>query len=74
MDNEIKAKLLDIFELDDIEDSQVLRDLDTWDSLAGLSLIALADSDFGFTLSAQELKSIQTVGELVEYLKVHAKR
>lgn len=74
MDEKLKKQLLDIFEQEDLEESQVLREIETWDSLAALSIIALADTDYGFTLTAEELKNISTIGELAQYLTRHATR
>ena len=64
-------KLCDILETPDVKDADVLRDFDMWDSLAGLSIIAMADSLYGVTLPAADLKKLLTVGALLGYLESH---
>lgn len=62
-------KLCDILETPDVKETDVLRDFDMWDSLAGLSIIAMADTLYGVTLPAADLKKLLTVGELLGYLE-----
>lgn len=62
-------KLREIFETSEINETDNLRDFEMWDSLAGLSIIAMADTLYGVTLPAVELKKIITVGELLAYLE-----
>ena len=64
-------KLCDILESPDVKDSDVLRDFEMWDSLAGLSVIAMADTVYGVTLPAVELRKLITVGELLDYLEAN---
>ena len=63
-----KAQFLDelanILDADEIKDSDVLDDMESWDSLSVLSVIALADSKFGFTLTLDAVKTIKTVADL----------
>lgn len=40
------------------------KDLDVWDSLNTLSVIAMADADFGVAISGKDVESTQTIGEL----------
>lgn len=54
---------------DDLEGVQVtpetkFRELDQWSSLCALSLIAMVDEEFDQELSAQELRSVETVEDL----------
>ena len=50
-----KAQFMDeianILDVDAVEESANLREFQSWDSLAVLSIVALADSKFGFTLT-----------------------
>jgi acyl carrier protein len=45
------------------------KDLDIWDSLNTLSVIAMADADFGIALSGKDVESTQTIGELWQRLE-----
>ena len=49
-----ELKLLDIFEVDKINDTDVLECFDEWDSLTILTLIATVDSDFGFQMDSSD--------------------
>lgn len=42
----------------------VFRRLEAWDSLAVLSVLAMADAEFGVSLAAAELKAVETLGQL----------
>jgi acyl carrier protein len=52
----------DILEVDTISTGDVLTEFEAWDSLAILSIIALADEYYGITLTSAELKNAKTVG------------
>lgn len=64
-------KLCDILETPEVKDADVLRDFEMWDSLAGLSVIAMADTLYGVTLPAVELRKLITVGDLLGYLEAN---
>ena len=64
----IYEKLADILEVEEINESEILVDFDSWDSLTSLSIIALAESDYGITLSVDKLRSFKTVGDLINHL------
>lgn len=40
------------------------RDLDSWDSLAALSIMAMIDDTYKINLTADEMRSVNTLGEL----------
>ena len=64
------AKLEDLFELDEgtLSTETVLSDLDEWDSMSKLSLIVLMNDDFGKKLSAAEIKTFETVGDILTFM------
>ncbi len=47
----------------------VLEDVDSWDSIAALSLIAMMDDNFGKTLSGSEIKALVTVGDILAHME-----
>ncbi len=57
-------ELADILDVDVVEEAANLRDYASWDSLAVLSVVSIADSKFGFTLSVQDIKKLTTVADL----------
>ncbi|WP_350288783.1 acyl carrier protein [uncultured Croceitalea sp.] len=56
--NEAIAQIL---EVENIELSNELSSFDAWDSLTILSIIAFCYSDYGVTLSAEEVSNSETV-------------
>lgn len=51
---------------DSIHESDRLQDLEGWDSIGALSVIALVDESYGVTLDVGELWKCQTVGHLMK--------
>lgn len=71
MKEQALEKLRDILETPEVKEMDVLRDFEMWDSLAGLSVIAMADTLYGVTLPAVELRKLITVGDLLNYLEAN---
>lgn len=66
--DEFYTNLVDIFEVDEVNPDSVLRDFENWDSLTVLSVLAMADATYGVVLSADNLLSITTAGELANFI------
>lgn len=47
----------------------VLSNIKKWDSLASISFIVMLDDEFDKQISAGELKSCRTVGDLLEQME-----
>jgi len=62
--NEFLEQMADIFEVDAVHLDDKLEDFDAWDSLTQLTIISLADENYGVTVSAKELKDSETIGGL----------
>jgi acyl carrier protein len=45
------------------------RDLDEWDSLTALSLIAMLDDEYKITLTGDQIKNLETLGDIFKLLK-----
>jgi acyl carrier protein len=52
-----------------INNETVLQGLSDWDSMALISLNASLDENFGFTLTTNELLSVNTFGDIVKYIE-----
>ena len=66
-------QIAEILEEEQVNLSDRLLDFDAWDSLAQLSIIALADEEYGVTISAMEIREAETVGgikQLIEDKKI----
>ena len=71
---ELKEKLALIEEALDTQEGAlapetVLDEVDSWDSIAALSLIAMMDDNFGKTLSGSEIKALKTVGDILAHME-----
>lgn len=65
------VQMKEIFELEQIAESDVLRDYDLWDSLSVISLLAFIDSEWGVTLDAEDITEVNTVGDLWKFIETH---
>ena len=45
-----------------------LEDLDSWDSVAKLSMISMVEDEFGVVISQKDLKSFITIRDIVEFI------
>ena len=70
--DEFLVEMAEILEADEVGASDELDSFESWDSLAALSVVAMADEKFGVTLSAQDLKGAGTVEGL--YRLIMAKK
>ena len=61
-------KWSDILEVDNVKDSDILRDFENWDSLTILSILAMLDSE-SISLSTEELDKCISVIDLYEMVK-----
>ena len=73
-----KAQFLDeianILDEETVAEGANLRDYPSWDSLAILSIVALADSKFGFTLTFPDVKGLVTVADLWAFFEKNRKK
>jgi len=68
-----KQKLVDIFEVSNISESDVIKDFDSWDSLTLLSLIAVVDAEYNIQINASLFEEIITIGDLLQYISKNSK-
>ncbi len=57
-------ELANILDETTVDEGANLRDYASWDSLAILSIVSMADSKFGFTLTFPDVKGLITVADL----------
>jgi len=65
------AKILDI---EEVKGDDVLKDFEAWDSLAVLSVLAMADSTYGASIKADEIRSVVTAAELANLVETKSKK
>ena len=72
---EITEKYAEIF--DDVAATPLsvdtnFRELDDWDSIAGLSVIGMVDEEYGVTFGAEDMRACNTIADL--YNRVQSKK
>lgn len=65
----LTEQMLEIFEVDSISPDSVLRDLELWDSLSVISLLAVLDETYGINIEATELVDVITVADLFSFVE-----
>ena len=58
----------DDLELTDVTPETVIRDLDEWSSMIGLSLLNMSEKEYGVTLTFDELRQAITVQDLFDII------
>ena len=58
---ELIAQLAEILEIDELDITKKFTDYDEWDSLAGLSVLALLDSDYNTTMTGKEVAAFESI-------------
>lgn len=66
-------EMADILDEESVNESDRLDGFDAWDSLAILSVIAMADSRYRAAFSAQQVRAAGTLGDLYRLLSAGAK-
>jgi acyl carrier protein len=69
----LEEKLKTIFELDELDLNVKFADLEEWDSLSVLSVLALLDSDYGINMTKNEVTAFPSISAFMEYVGKNAK-
>ena len=64
----LKEQLQELLEVEELDSTMKFTDLDEWDSLASLSIIALLDSDYGITMKHSDIKSFDSIEDFCKYV------
>jgi acyl carrier protein len=74
MDNiKFYERLAKILDIEEVKPENVLKDFEAWDSLAILSVLAMADSIYGASIKAEEIRSVVTATELANLVEAKQK-
>ena len=71
MENFIKKfaeQLLDQ-EIDGLSAATKFRDLDDWDSLTAMAVIAMIEDEYQVTIDDANFKKLNTIGEIYDYIQ-----
>ena len=66
---EFCQRLAEILDIEEVKPENVLRGFEQWDSLAVLSVLAMADSKYGVTIRADEIRLVVTAAELAKLVE-----
>lgn len=58
---ELIAKLADILEVDVLDITKKFADYEEWDSLTGLTLLAMLDSDYNISMRGKEVEAFDSI-------------
>jgi acyl carrier protein len=73
-ETQLMTKLTDVFRdvFDDdtihISDSTTAQDIEAWDSLTHISLVAAVEKAFGATFTTKDIQSLANVGDFVRLI------
>ena len=63
---ELLEKLADILEVEEVDVNKKFTDYEEWDSLCGLSVIAMLDSDYKMTMKNKDILEFNTIKDFCE--------
>lgn len=63
------AEAIEMESLEGLNEDTRFRDLDEWNSLAALSVIAMFDEEYDKELKVLDFKQANTIGDLINLLK-----
>ena len=66
----LTEQILEIFEIDEVDPALVLRDLELWDSLSVISLLAVLDETYGINIEATELAEVVNISDLFTFVEL----
>lgn len=64
----LKEQLMELLEVEELDTTVKFTDLDEWDSLTSLSIIALLDSDYGITMKHSDIKGFESIDDFCKYV------
>jgi acyl carrier protein len=69
--SEILAWVADIFEtpVEEIRPETIRDEIEAWDSLGILTLIARMDEDFHILMTDEEIQRLRSVGDIIDLLR-----
>ena len=64
----LTSKLSEIFEVENIDTNLRFSDLEEWDSLTRLTMLAMLDSDYKINLTDSDLIKFENIKEFCDYV------
>ena len=64
-------KFMEVLEVEQLKPDDEFRELEEWDSLAYLSLIAMIDEEYDLVISGEEFKEFNTISDIYNHVNLH---
>ncbi len=65
------AEALEIEDASTLSEATEFRNLDEWDSLAYLNIIAMLDEEYNLQIENAEFKKLATIGDIITYIEAN---
>jgi acyl carrier protein len=72
--SEFYQKLAEILDVEEVKPEDVLKDFDGWDSLAILSVLAMADAKYSVSIKADEIRAVVSAQDLANLVEAKLKK
>lgn len=63
------AEAIEIEPIESLSADTIFRELDEWDSLAYLSIIAMMDEEYDVQIENADFKQLKTLGDIMNYIE-----
>jgi acyl carrier protein len=67
--NGFYEKMAEVLDVDTVNPGDEISSFSSWDSLGVLSILALADSQYGVTVTGEEIAEMKVVSDLENLIK-----
>lgn len=65
------VEAVEIEDASSLSENTLFRELDEWNSLAALSLIAMLDEEYGIQIETPQFSQLKTIGDIFNYINIH---
>jgi len=66
--NKLMSEQFDDYDVSKLNINTTFRDLDSYDSLTGMAMIAIIEDEFGVDISPEEFKNLKTVSDIFNFI------
>jgi acyl carrier protein len=73
-ETEFFERLATILDIEEVKPEDVLKEYEQWDSLAILSVLAMADSKYGITIKPEEIRAAVSAADLADLVDAKTRR
>lgn len=63
------AEAIEMESVDGLKENTRFRDLEEWNSLAVLSVIAMLDEEYNIQIENVDFKKLETIGDIAQFIK-----